>query len=146
MASLSIVRRVLWMIWTERALSPPPALLASSVRTWVESQHAKVDAAERRKNMQTQRLPIARECRRMQTGPDDVLEPVLREALESPRLHGEGKAGLGLRDQKRQLVSDVLAGLAVIGRSYGTRSRGNAFRRSGTLAYGRPAIRVAGLL
>jgi hypothetical protein len=37
---------------------------------------------------------------------------VLREALETPRLHGEGKAGLGLRDQKRQLVSDVLAGLA----------------------------------
>jgi hypothetical protein len=35
----------------------------------------------------------------MQTGPDDMREPVLREALESPRLHGEGKAGLGLRDQ-----------------------------------------------
>jgi hypothetical protein len=74
-----------------------------------------------------------------------VLEPVLREALESPRLHGEGKTGLGLRDQSHQLVSDVLASLQ-IGRWCDTRSRGNAFRRSGTLAYGRPAIRVASLL
>jgi hypothetical protein len=43
---------------------------------------------------------------------EQVSFTVLREALESPRLHGEGKAGLGLRDQKRHLVSDVLAGLA----------------------------------
>jgi excisionase family DNA binding protein len=38
---------------------------------------------------------------------------VIREALESPRLYGEGKARLGLRDQNRQLISDVLAGFAV---------------------------------
>jgi hypothetical protein len=42
-----------------------------------------------------------------------VLQPVFGEALDGPRLHGEGKACLGLRDQNGQLVSDILAGLAV---------------------------------
>jgi hypothetical protein len=42
-----------------------------------------------------------------------VLEPVCGEAFEGPRLYGEGKARLGLRDQNSQLVSDILAGLAV---------------------------------
>jgi hypothetical protein len=54
------------------------------------SERAEVHAAERRKDMQTQRLAVARECRGTQTGPDDVLEPVFCEAFESPRLHGKG--------------------------------------------------------
>jgi hypothetical protein len=77
------------------------------------SERAEIHAAERRKHMQTQRLAVARECRRTQTGPDNVLEPVFYEAFESPRFHGKGEARLGLRDQDHQLVSDVLAGLAV---------------------------------
>jgi hypothetical protein len=111
MASLSIVRKVLWMIWTERVPSPSAAIRKQRSHV-CGSERAEVHAAERRKDMQTQRVAVARECRGTR-GPDDVLEPVFCEAFESPRLHGKGEARLSLRDQDRQLVSDVLSGLAV---------------------------------
>jgi hypothetical protein len=40
----------------------------------------------------------------------------------------------------------AVSGFGVLANLPDTCSRGNAFRRSGTLAYGRPAIRVASLL
>jgi hypothetical protein len=54
------------------------------------SERAEVHAAERRKDMKTQRLPVARECRGTQTGPDDVLEPV---SAKRSRVHDSTARG-----------------------------------------------------
>jgi hypothetical protein len=62
--------------------------------TTVGSERAEVHAAERRKDMQTQRLPLARECRGTQTWPDDVLEPVFCEAFEVHDSTARGRPAL----------------------------------------------------